>query len=163
MTASAYEQAQPNGFRSDGAGRAGNSSTSDLFDGIVDAFRSWKPGTWTPFTIGITIVAFVVAWPVGLGLLAYNLWGQNMRHSCGHRNRWKSSRSRRYHRHSSSGNVAFDAYREETLRRLEEEQVAFAEYLEKLRRAKDQQEFDSFMAERQMGPQNDAPDQPPAA
>ncbi len=160
MTSSAYEQASPNSFGPGDPNSAGRSS-SHFFEGVIDAFRSWKPGTWTPFTIGVTVVAFVVAWPIGLGLLAYNLWGQNMRHSCRHRNRGKWSRSRRYHC-GGSGNEAFDEYREETLRRLEEEQAAFAEYLERLRRAKDQEEFDSFMAERRNGSQSNPPDHPPA-
>ena len=48
----------------------------------------------------------------------------------------------------SSGNRAFDDYRAETLRRLEEEQREFREFLERLRFAKDKTEFDAFMAER---------------
>ena len=48
----------------------------------------------------------------------------------------------------SSGNHAFDEYRTETLRRLEEEQREFKEFLERLRFAKDKTEFDQFMAER---------------
>ena len=36
----------------------------------------------------------------------------------------------------------------ETLRRLEEEQKAFEEFLERLREAKDKSEFDEFMNER---------------
>jgi hypothetical protein len=48
----------------------------------------------------------------------------------------------------SSGNRAFDEYREETLRRLEEEQREFMEFLNRLRHAKDKAEFDQFMAER---------------
>jgi hypothetical protein len=51
-----------------------------------------------------------------------------------------------------SGNHAFDDYRTETLRRLEEEQREFVEYLERLRRAKDKAEFDQFMAERRPRP-----------
>ena len=47
-----------------------------------------------------------------------------------------------------SGNRAFDEYRAETLRRLEEEQREFVEYLERLRQARDKAEFDSFMADR---------------
>ena len=47
-----------------------------------------------------------------------------------------------------SGNAAFDEYRRETLRRLEEEQQEFVEYLERLRRARDKAEFDQFMADR---------------
>ncbi len=51
-----------------------------------------------------------------------------------------------------SGNRAFDEYRAETLRRLEEEQKEFVDYLERLRQAKDKQEFDQFMAERRNRP-----------
>ena len=48
----------------------------------------------------------------------------------------------------SSGNRAFDEYRTETLRRLEEEEREFRDFLERLRHAKDKAEFDQFMAER---------------
>ena len=48
----------------------------------------------------------------------------------------------------SSGNRAFDEYRTETLRRLEDEQREFRDFLERLRFAKDKTEFDQFMAER---------------
>jgi hypothetical protein len=51
-------------------------------------------------------------------------------------------------RTASSGNAAFDEYRAETLRRLEEEQKEFREYLERLRKARDKEEFDRFMADR---------------
>jgi len=47
-----------------------------------------------------------------------------------------------------SGNRAFDEYRIETLRRLEDEQREFLEFLDRLRHAKDKAEFDQFMAER---------------
>lgn len=47
-----------------------------------------------------------------------------------------------------AGNRAFDEYRAETLRRLEEEQQEFVEYLERLRQARDKSEFDAFMADR---------------
>ncbi len=53
----------------------------------------------------------------------------------------------------TSGNQAFDEYRAETLRRLEEEHHAFQEYLDRLRMAKDRAEFDQFMAERGARPE----------
>jgi Protein of unknown function (DUF2852) len=64
----------------------------------------------------------------------------------------------------SSGNHAFDEYRAETLRRLEEEQKDFAGFLERLRFAKDKAEFDQFMADRRQAPRPPAPpeDQPHA-
>jgi len=48
----------------------------------------------------------------------------------------------------SSPSSAFDEYRAETLRRLEQEQGEFQEFLDRLRKAKGQAEFDQFMAER---------------
>jgi hypothetical protein len=57
----------------------------------------------------------------------------------------------------SSGNRAFDDYRAETLRRLEEEQREFKEFLERLRFAKDRAEFDQFMAERRNHPMTELP------
>jgi hypothetical protein len=49
---------------------------------------------------------------------------------------------------ASSGNRAFDEYRTETLRRLEEEEREFRDFLDRLRHAKDKAEFDQFMGER---------------
>jgi Protein of unknown function (DUF2852) len=57
----------------------------------------------------------------------------------------------------SSGNRAFDDYREQTLRRLEDEQREFKEFLERLRFAKDRQEFDQFMSERGNQPGDEGP------
>ena len=57
----------------------------------------------------------------------------------------------------SSGNRAFDEYRTETMRRLEDEQREFHEFLDRLRMAKDKSEFDQFMAERRDRPNPDAP------
>ena len=58
---------------------------------------------------------------------------------------WGQYRRGRWH---SSGNRAFDDYREATLKQLEEDQREFNAFLEQLRRAKDQQEFDAFMTDR---------------
>ena len=52
----------------------------------------------------------------------------------------------------SSGNNAFDEYREATLKRLEEEQREFRSFLDRLRHAKDKSEFDQFMADRRAKP-----------
>ncbi len=62
----------------------------------------------------------------------------------------------------SSGNRAFDDYRTETLKRLEDEQREFKEFLERLRFAKDRSEFDQFMNERRnRPPQGEASEAPP--
>jgi hypothetical protein len=68
----------------------------------------------------------------------------------------------RHHRAPSSGNRAFDEYRAETLRRLEDEEKEFREFLNNLRFAKDKAEFDDFLASRRnrpAAPESDAPPQ----
>ena len=64
-----------------------------------------------------------------------------------------------------TGNRAFDEYREEALRRLEEEANEFRTFLERLRMAKDRQEFDEYMGERRNRPSDPtrAPDPKPQA
>ena len=57
----------------------------------------------------------------------------------------------------SCGNHAFDEYRTETLRRLEDEQREFRDFLERLRYAKDKEEFDQFMADRRSRQTPEAP------
>ena len=49
----------------------------------------------------------------------------------------------------SAANTSFDAYRSEMLDRLEEEQTNFDGFLTRLRDAKDQNEFDTFLVERE--------------
>jgi hypothetical protein len=68
-----------------------------------------------------------------------------------------------HHARPSTGNRAFDEYRDETLRRLEDEQREFFDFLERLRHAKDKQEFDQFMTERwERRRPNNGPSQGPA-
>jgi len=43
------------------------------------------------------------------------------------------------------------------LRRLEEEQKEFFDFLERLRHARDKEEFDQFMADRRRGPAKESP------
>jgi hypothetical protein len=59
----------------------------------------------------------------------------------------------------STGNAAFDEWRTAELARLDEErrkldeaQREFAEYVDAIRRAKDREEFERFMAERRARP-----------
>lgn len=68
--------------------------------------------------------------------------------SCSSRTNMKPWAQRGMSAMSSTGNSAFDAYKADTLRRLEEEQVNFEAFLERLREAKDKSEFDDFMDER---------------
>ncbi|MGB0498382.1 MAG: DUF2852 domain-containing protein [Rubricella sp.] len=110
-------------------------------------------GRWA--WIAATVVAFILFWPVGLALLVYMIWSNRMS-SCSTSRRRSAPWARE--RFAPTGNIAFDTYREETLRRLEEEQEAFQAFLDRLRKAKDQTEFDQFMDERRTRPMADAED-----
>lgn len=68
------------------------------------------------------------------------------------RDEWRAMKRGDYSAMRSSGNAAFDDYRNETLKRLEDEQKEFTGFLDRLRRAKDKAEFDQFMAERRNPP-----------
>jgi len=107
-----------------------------------------------PAWIALMILGFVVFWPIGLTVLAFLLWSGRM--GCWHQrgvSRWQGTGTAgTWWQPSSSGNRAFDEYRADTLRRLEEEQREFHDFLGRLRMAKDKAEFDQFMAERRNRP-----------
>lgn len=121
----------------------------------------------TPAWIALTLVSFLIWWPLGLIVLGFLVGSGRLarfmgcgarrwqQHPQGNSNAWWNARS------TPSGNRAFDEYRAETLRRLEDEQREFKDFLDRLRHAKDKAEFDQFMAERGRRP-NDSGSQPPA-
>ena len=74
-------------------------------------------------------------------------WEERWAHRCGPLTR-------------STGNRAFDEYRADTLRRLEEEEKEFREFLDRLRFAKDKVEFDEFLANRRPPAPPSVPDAP---
>ena len=128
---------------------------------------------WTPATIALMVLGFVVFWPLGLAMLAYILWGDRLDGFKRDVNRKTDGifascrgRSARHHGFGRTGNVAFDEWREKELERLAEERrrvdetlKEFDSYARELRRAKDQEEFDRFMAERNRA-QNEANSKP---
>ena len=96
-------------------------------------------GAW----IAAMVLGFIFFWPVGLALLFYMIWSKRMfSKSCTRTARSRMTTLR------SSGNSAFDAYKADTLRRLEDEQHNFEAFLQRLRDAKDKAEFDQFMDDR---------------
>ena len=122
---------------------------------------------WTPITIGLMVLGFVVFWPLGLAMLAYILWGDRLHAMIDENRTAKCARksARRNWRRDATGNVAFDDYRQSELdrlekerKRLDEERAEFEEFLANLRRAKDQDEFDRFMADRASRKAQDAAD-----
>ena len=122
---------------------------------------------WSFITIVLMVVGFVLWWPLGLGVLAYIVWGEYFGGSADSAERWVNKRKQwaqdlkhRSHQHhggfgQASGNAAFDAYREEQLKRLDEERRRldedireFQDYMRNLHMARDREEFDRFMADR---------------
>ena len=126
-------------------------------------------GRWSAWEIGAMVAGFVVFWPLGL-IALFLKWknGEMWKGSAetaapwaGFKapdlSAWKSQATS--YGFAGSGNDAFDSYKREQLkrldeerRRLEDEQRAFRDFVERLRRAKDQDEFDRFMAERRATP-----------
>src|SRR5262245_10839304 len=131
-----------------------------------------------PAWIALMVIGFIVFWPIGLAILAYIIWSGRMgcgwHGTRGDIERWRERATERVNRAAArwerkrtrweerrqhwrghyehglrpSGNHAFDEYREEALRKLEEEATEFRAFLERLRAAKDRAEFDAFMRER---------------
>jgi hypothetical protein len=122
-----------------------------------------------PAWIVLMILGFWAWWPLGLAILVFTIGSGRM--GCwNHRgmNRWQDKMDRMRSKVDwwgtappSSGNRAFDEYRTDTLRRLEEEQREFKEFLQRLRFAKDRAEFDQFMAERRNRPDASQPQAQP--
>jgi hypothetical protein len=131
-----------------------------------------------PAWIVLIVLGFMAWWPLGLGVLAYTIGSGRM--GCGYHGghgRWQHKMERMQSKMDwmrakmsgaepssspwtnapSSGNHAFDEYRTETLRRLEDEQREFRDFLERLRFAKDKTEFDAFMTERRNRPEPQSP------
>ncbi len=122
--------------------------------------KAWHVG-WTPFTIALMVAGFVIYWPLGLAMLAYIIWGDQIRAGMSEmfgdlQGSWENATGGKPGgtggTRDESGNAAFDAWRAEELARLEEERrkldearAEFDEFMAELRKAKDKEEFDRFM------------------
>lgn len=135
---------------------------------VVEKLDDWGLPAW----IAVMVLSFIVFWPVGLVVLAYLIGSGRM--GCGKFGRWSGEdprqrmerkmmrlqermerwgdRNRQWRSgFAPSGNRAFDEYRNEMIKRVEEEANEFKGFLERLRHAKDKAEFDQFMADRRRG------------
>jgi hypothetical protein len=129
---------------------------------------------WKPFEIAAMVLGFIVFWPIGLAILLAKVWQRKHGHqgdlfafarekAAGFQQSFYAqggfggeSAARSDGR--STGNVAFDDWRKAELARLEAERRKladaerdFAQHIEELRRARDREEFDSFMRARKGG------------
>ncbi|HWT62244.1 MAG TPA: DUF2852 domain-containing protein [Ochrobactrum sp.] len=119
---------------------------------------------WTPATIALMVLGFIFFWPLGLAMLAYIIWGDRLDDVKRSVNEKTESmfgsfrncgKSESFGFGGTTGNAAFDDWRREELdrlaeerRKLEEARADFEAYAAELRRARDKEEFDRFMAER---------------
>jgi biopolymer transport protein ExbB/TolQ len=98
--------------------------------------------------VWIAFALFWLVWPLVLLVVAGIAWRRQAR---GWQRAQTTSPRAPQHESAVSGNAAYDAYRAETLQRLDEERAHFGAFLERLRKAKDKEAFDSYMAERRGG------------
>jgi len=132
---------------------------------------------WSIYEIGAVVGGFAVFWPLGLFALYLRykngeVW-KGASDMSAPWSQWKSPRdaadqfskacggwgkgwqNKSWSAYSNTGNEAFDEYRKAKLdelealkRKLDEERAAFDDFLTKLRKAKDREDFERFMAER---------------
>ena len=123
--------------------------------------RQLRPA-WTPLNIAVMVLFFVVGlWPLGLAAIVYMSYGREMGIDLSN---WGGAKHAGSKAMSSvkrastpkTGNAAFDAWRDEEIKRLDEERRAldaakaeFEEYVTELRRARDQEEFETFRKRRE--------------
>jgi len=131
---------------------------------------------WRPIELLAMILGFIVFWPIGLAVLAWKVWqkkaGYGGDFAAFAEEKWRAAtgglgrahRAERW-RPFATGNVVFDDWKtaelarlEEERRKLEEAQREFADFLNNLRRAKDREEFERFMAERRARQAERGPD-----
>jgi uncharacterized protein DUF2852 len=129
--------------------------------GMADGVLRGTPHGWPmPISITSAIPGFVVLWPLGFAIPAYVTRSRTML-CCGfglaphHDESSSRPTDAQWREQRMSGNRAFNEYRAGTLRRLDEEQRQFREFLERLRTAKDKAGFDQFMADRRVRPQSE--------
>ena len=112
---------------------------------------------WSPLNIVLMIAGFIIFWPLGLAMLAWIIWGDEIgrmfRDAKAQFRGAASSAPFSTAATGRTGNLAFDEYRTAELKRLAEERrkleemrAEFEGFVNELRRAKDQEEFERFMA-----------------
>ncbi len=106
---------------------------------------------WSTINIVALVLGFIVWWPIGLAVLAYILWGGDIERTV--QDEIRDIRDRVTT--PNTDNSAFNEYKTATMRKLEEqkrklddEQAAFGDFMDRLRRSRDKDEFDRFMSER---------------
>lgn len=123
----------------------------------------YNPGWWTLGKMGLVamVLGFIVFWPIGLAILAYNFF---------RRKGWDlpitTPPGQYFWSRPATGNSAFEDWRRTEIERIERERQKLAEaerefagFLDELKKVKDREEFDRFMNSRKGF---EAPDAGPA-
>lgn len=108
----------------------------------VDSAIPGVPHRWNALTIALTLIGFVVFWPLGLAMIAYVIFGEKIRAAVrgGETSGWTKARQAAedfgrnmrdefrpragaygFGGSARTGNAAFDAWREAELKRIGEE------------------------------------------
>ena len=128
---------EPNSF-----GQQMENKRMDVLSGKLSQAIGWMDQFGQKAWIALMVLCFIFAWPVGLAVLFFLIWSNRMgKKFFGSRRNAAGMRDTK--------NTAFENYKTETLNRLKQEQKEFEDFLERLRAAKDQAEFDQFMAQRE--------------
>ena len=126
-------------------------STNTPNGGVVSWFRrakSWLDARGRGAWIAAMVLGLVFVWPLGLALLTYMIWRKRIFKTSCRSTRADHRMGHRFDSQRPSGNAAFEAYKRDMLRRLQDEQSAFEAFMQRLREAKDKSEFDAFMQDR---------------
>ena len=132
----------------------------------ITARRPCLKRGWSPLNIVLMIAGFIIFWPLGLAMIAWIIWGDEIgRMFNDARAQFRGAACAAPFSAAASGrtgNLAFDEYRTTELKRLAEERrkleemrAEFEGFVNELRRAKDQDEFKRFMANYQARAQAD--------
>ncbi len=112
---------------------------------------------WSPLNVVLMIAGFIIFWPLGLAMLAWIIWGDEIGRMFGDaKAQFRGAACSAPFSAAATGrtgNLAFDEYRTAELKRLAEERrkleemrAEFEGFVNELRRTKDQEEFKRFMA-----------------
>ncbi|HEY0275022.1 MAG TPA: DUF2852 domain-containing protein [Paenirhodobacter sp.] len=117
--------------------------------GALTRALNWMDDRGPISWIAATVAVFTFGGPLGLVVLGFALFTGRFR-SRARRERAGLGGCGRVNLHMSrqTGNRAFDAYKTETIARLEREQDDFEAFLIRLREARDKAEFDQYMEAR---------------
>jgi hypothetical protein len=173
-------------------GAVGGSGGAQDFGPRDWAGASWRGrgcagSRWSLFEVVAMVLGFIVFWPIGLAILGFKIWQRKAGYAGDlqtvAQDKWREARSAMWGgsngggswrgRHgfyaSSTGNSAFDDWKNAEIARLEEERRKlqeahreFSAFVENIRRAKDREEFERFMNERRNRPADSTPGQGPS-